>query len=67
MHIYTYIHAYIYRCSIVFGYPLCFNGFRTGLLAFLGKQDASQSTKDMIAVLTLIFSTSVGKNLNPKP
>ena len=46
-------------CSIVFGYPLCFNGFRTGLLAFLGKTDASQSTKDIIAVLTLLFTTSI--------
>ena len=46
-------------CSILFGYPLCFNGFRTGLLAATGSTNASQSTKDMIAVVTLIFTTSV--------
>ena len=46
-------------CSILFGYPLCFNGFRTGLLAALGVKNASQGMKDTIAVCLLLFSTSV--------
>jgi len=46
-------------CSILFGYPLCFNGFRTGLLAATGNSNASQTTKDLIAVSVLLFSTSV--------
>ena len=45
--------------SILFGYPLCLNGFRTGLLAFMGNSNASQSTKDLIAVCVLLFSTGV--------
>ena len=44
-------------CSIIFGYPLAFSGFRTGLLAFLGKDNVSQSNKDLIAVATVLFST----------
>jgi len=45
--------------SILFGYPLAFNGFRTGLLASMGNTDAAQSTKDIIAVCTLVFTTGV--------
>jgi hypothetical protein len=44
-------------CSIIFGYPLAFSGFRTGLLAFLGKKVVSQTNKDLIAFATLLFST----------
>ena len=44
-------------CSIIFGYPLAFSGFRTGLLAFLGMDHVSQTTKDLIAVATVLFST----------
>jgi len=46
-------------CSILFGYPLAFNGFRTGLLAATGNQDASQTTKDLIAIATLTVTTCV--------
>ena len=52
LHVLLHVH-YIYstcRCSILFGYPLCFNGFRTGLLAATGNSNASQTTKDLIAV-----------------
>jgi len=45
--------------SILFGYPLAFNGFRTGLLASTGNSKAPQSTKDLIAVCTLVFTTGV--------